>query len=305
MMQRHMPIGYRMQDGKIYPEEEKVRVVRKIFQDYLSGTSTYAIAKELTAKGILNANNKASWNHGSIGKILENIKYLGDSLYPQIIETELFEQVKNRRKEQCQKLGKFVQPNSMNAQNPFSGRLRCGECGEPFRKYVEHCGKPSEQSNWKCKHYIYKNRVHCVCGVITEEQLKQVFLLTVNKVIKMPALLEKCPKGAPMHYSPEFLKLDQRIKLLEEERSFSSKELAALVFQRAEMLYRTAQVKDYEHQTQRMKQAISDKEQPKVFNEELFLQIVKQMVIYADGRIDVEFINGLTVHETYKNRKKG
>lgn len=305
MMQRHMPMGYRMQDGKIYPEQEKVRVVRKIFQDYLSGTSTYTIAKELTAKGILNANNKASWNHGSIGKILENNKYLGDSLYPQIIETELFEQVKNRRKEQCQKLGKFVQPNSMNAKNPFSGRLRCGECGEPFRKYVEHCGKPSEQSNWKCKHYIYKNRVHCICGVITEEQLKQIFLLAVNKVKKTPALLEKCPKEAPMHYSPEFLKLNQRIKRLEEEESFSSKELAALVFQRAELLYQTAQVKDYEHQTQRMKQALSDKEQQKVFIEELFLQTVKQMVIYADGRIDVEFINGLTVHETYKNRKRG
>lgn len=107
MMQRHMPMGYRMQDGKIYPEEEKVRVVRKIFQDYLSGTSTYVIAKELTAKGILNANNRTSWNHGSIGKILENIKYLGDSLYPQIIETEFFEQVLNRRKEQCQKLVKL------------------------------------------------------------------------------------------------------------------------------------------------------------------------------------------------------
>ena len=193
----------------------------------------------------------------------------------------------------------------MNAKNPFSGRLRCGECGEPLRKYVEHCGKPSEQFNWKCKHYIYKNRVHCVCGVIREEQLKQVFLLAVSKIVKTPSLLEKSPKEAPMHYSSEFLKLDQRIKLLEEEESFSSKELATLVFQRAEMLYRTAQVKDYQHQTERMKQAISDKDQPKVFNEELFLQTVKQMVIYADGRIDVEFINGMTVHEAYKNRKKG
>jgi len=305
MMQRHMPIGYRMQDGKIYPEQEKVRVVRKIFQDYLSGTSTYAIAKELTAKGILNANNKASWNHGSIGKILENIKYLGDSLYPQIIETELFEQVKNRRKEQRQKLGRIIHPNSMNDKNPFSGRLRCGECGEHFRKYVEHCGKPSEQSNWKCKHYIYKNRVHCICGVIAEEQLKQVFLLAVNKVIKTPSLLDKSPKEAPRHYPPEFLKLDQRIKMLEEEGNFSSKELAMLVFQRAELLYRTAQVKDYRHQTQRMKLALSGKKQQKVFNEKLFLQTVKQMVIYADGRIDMEFINGLTVHHTYKNRKKG
>jgi len=35
--------------------------------------------------GFLNANNKPSWNHGAIGKILENTKYLGDALYPQMI----------------------------------------------------------------------------------------------------------------------------------------------------------------------------------------------------------------------------
>lgn len=301
MMQRHMPIGYRMQDGKIHLEEEKVKIIRQIFLDYLSGTSTYAIAKELTAKGILNANNKSSWNHGSVGKILENIKYLGDDLYPRIIDEELFEQVQNRRKEQRQKLGRAIQPNSMNAKNPFSGRLRCGECGEAFRKYIEHCGKPSEKSNWKCKHYIYKNRVHCICGVVTEEQIKQTFFLAVNKVIKAPSLLEKNPKEVPRRYPPEFLRLDQKIKDMEADEQFSSKELAVLIFQRATALYQIAQVHDYDHHTENMKQVLSDKELQKEFDEQLFLQTVKQMIIYADGRIDVEFINGLTVHETYKN----
>lgn len=264
-MQRHTPMGYRMRNGKIFLEEEKAEVVRKVFADYLSGISTYAIAKELTANGILNANNKPSWNHGSVGKILENTKYLGDEMHPQMIEKEVFEQVQNYREELRQRLGRVIQPNSMNTQNPFSGRLRCGECGEVFRKYVENCGKPSEKSKWKCKHYIYKNRVHCICGVITEEQIKEVFILAINKVIKTPSLLEKKPKEAPKRYNPEFWKLDQKIKDMEADEQFSSKEL----------------------QTE--------------FHEELFLQTVKQMVIYADGRIDVKFINGLIVHETYKN----
>jgi site-specific DNA recombinase len=54
-MQRHTPIGFRMRNGKIYVEEEKAKVVKKVFADYLSGISTYAIAKELTAKGFPNA----------------------------------------------------------------------------------------------------------------------------------------------------------------------------------------------------------------------------------------------------------
>src|SRR5690554_5874256 len=99
MMQRHMPNGYKRVDGKIEFDEAKAAVVKKIFADYLSGISTYALAKQLTEMGFLNANNKASWNHGSIGKILENVKYLGDEFYPQMISPELFEQVQKRRKE--------------------------------------------------------------------------------------------------------------------------------------------------------------------------------------------------------------
>lgn len=303
-MQRHTPIGFRMRNGKIYIEEEKANVVRKVFDDYLSGNSTYAIAKELTAKGVLNANNKPSWNHGSVGKILENIKYLGDEMYPLMIETETFEQVQNRREEQRKRLGRVIQPNSMNNQSTFSDRLWCGECGEVFRKYIENCGKPSEKSKWKCKHYIYKNRVHCICGVITDKQVKEVFILAVNKIIKTPSLLQKKQKDAPKRYPPEFWKLDQKIKDMEAAEQFSSKELATMIFQRAALLYQTAQVQDYEHYTNNIMQALSGREQQTEFNEELFLQTVKKLVIYEDGRVEIEFINGLTVHETYRKGDK-
>ncbi len=297
-MQRHTPMGFRMRNGKVFFEEEKANVVRKVFTDYLSGISTYAIARELTASGILNANNKPSWNHGSVGKILENVKYLGDEMYPKLIDTEIFEQVQNRRQEQRKKLGRVVQPNSMNNQSSFSGRLWCGECGEPFRKYIENCGKASEKSKWKCKHYIYKNRVHCNCGVMTDEQIKGVFILAVNELIKKPSLLQKKQKELPKRYTPEYLKLDQKIKDMEINEQFSSKELSTLIFQRAKLLYQSAQIYDYEHQTEKIKQALADRKQQTEFNEELFLQIIKQLVIYEDGRIEVEFINGFIVHET-------
>jgi len=293
-----------MRNGKIYVEEEKAKVVRKVFADYLSGISTYAIAKELTAKGVLNANNKPSWNHGSVGKILENIKYLGDEMYPQMIETEIFEQVQNRRDEQRKKLGRLAQPNSMNNQSPFTGRLWCGECKEAFRKYTENSGKPSEKSKWKCKHYIYKNRVHCICGVITDEQINEIFILAVNKIIKTPSLLQKKQKEAPKRYSTEYRKLDQRIKDMEADEQFSSKELATMIFQRAALLYQTAQVHDYEHHTENIMQALSGRELQTEFNEELFLQTVKKLVIYEDGRVEIEFINGLIVHETYRKGDK-
>lgn len=298
-MQRHMPIGYKMVNGKIKIDETNAKVVKKVFKDYLSGASTYGLAKELTAMGFLNANNKPSWNHGSIGKILENIKYLGDDLYPQIIEKEQFEQVQSRRKERCQALGRTAQPNSMVNQYTFSGKLRCGECGEIYRKYVEHSGKPSERTNWKCKKYIYKNRVHCRCGVITDEQIKEAFIIAVNYIISKMYILDRKLKVASLPVNPEFKKLDQKVKEMESGGRYSSKELASLIFKRATAFYNSAEIKDYEHTTEKMKQVFSQLEQLKEFDDDLFLTVVTYLTVYADRRLTFEFINGLTIDGTY------
>lgn len=299
MMQRHMPIGYKMVDGKIQIDETKEKVVKKVFKDYLSGVSTYGLAKELTAMGLLNANNKPSWNHGSIGKILENTKYLGDDLYPQMIEKEQFEQVQNRRKERCQTLGRIAQHNSMVNEHTFSGKLCCGECGEIYRKYVEHSGKPSERTNWKCKKYIYKNRVQCRCGVTTDEQIKEAFISAANYIISKIYILDRKPKVAFPPVILEFKKLDQRVKEFESDGKYSSKELSGLIFKRAMAFYNTAEIKDYEHTTEKMKQVFSQQEQLKEFDDDLFVTVVNHLTVYADRRLTFEFINGLTIDGTY------
>lgn len=299
MMQRHMPIGYKLVDGKIEFDEVKAAVVKKIFADYLSGISTYALAKQLTKMGFLNANNKASWNHGSIGKILENVKYLGDEFYPQMISPELFEQVQKRRKERCDQLGRSIQPNSAVHQYPFTGKLRCGECGEIYRKYIEHCGKPSEKSFWKCKRYIYKNRVCCRCGFLTDEQIEKTFIEAANQILARIQILDRKPKKEPIPNNPEFNKLDQRIKELEAEGRYSSKELPALIFKRAQAFYKTARIDDAEYNTEKMKQAFSDRQPLIEFDEGLFLTVIKQITVYAEHRLVFEFINGLTMKTGY------
>ena len=294
-----MPIGYKLVDGKIQLDEAKAAVVKKIFADYLCGISTYAIAKRLTEMGFLNANNKASWNHGSIGKILENVKYLGDEFYPQMISPELFEQVQKRRKERCDQLGRSIQPNSAVHQYPFTGKLRCGECGEIYRKYIEHCGKPSEKSFWKCKRYIYKNRVCCRCGFLTDEQLEKAFIEAANRIIARIKILDRKPKKEPIPNNPEFNKLDQRIKELEAEGQYSSKELPALIFKRAQAFYKTAKIDDAEYNTEKMKQAFSGRQPLTEFDEDLFRTVIKQITVCADQRLLLEFINGLTMETGY------
>lgn len=295
MMQRHMPIGYKLVDGKIQFDEPKATVVKKIFADYLSGVSTSAHAKRLTEMRFPNANNKASWNHGSIGKILENLKYLGDEFYPQMISAELFEQVQKRREERCEQLGRSLQPNSANRQYPFTGKLRCGECGQSYRKYIEHCGRASEKSFWKCKRYIYKNRVCCRCSFITNEQIEKAFLEAANRILARIQILDRKPRKEPIPNNPEFNRLDQRIKELEAQGRYSSKELPALIFKRAQALYKTARIDDSEYNTEKMKQAFSGRQPLTEFDEKLFDTVIKQITVYADHRLVFEFINGLNM----------
>ena len=44
----------------------------------------------------------------------------------------------------------------------------------------------------------------------------------------------------------------------------------------------------------------SEKEQLTEFDEDIFINIIKQIVIYKDGRILVEFINGITMEEDHE-----
>ena len=298
-MQRHMPIGYMLVDGKIQFDERTAAVVKEIFQDYLSGISTYGLTKELTEMGLLNANNKASWSHGSIGKILENIKYLGDEFYPQMIDTELFNQVQMLRKERSKQLGRNAQLNSANHKNAFTDKLRCGECGEIYRKYIEHCGRRNEKTVWKCKRYIYKNRVCCRCGFITDKQIEKAFLIVANRILSRLQILDRKPKKEPIPYSLEFHKLDQQIKELEAEGRYSSKELPALIYERAKVFYQTARINDADYTTSKMKQVFSGRESLREFDKELFQVVVKQITICKDQRLVVEFINGLTLETEY------
>ena len=297
MMQRHMPIGYKLVDGKVIFDEEKAVVIKKIFQDYQKGLSLHAIAKELTNAGFLNANNKPNWNHGSVGKILQNIKYLGDDFYPPIIDNESFEAVKHKRKKKEQALGRTLQPNSMKNQSLYSSKLICGECGDVYRKYIEHAGRPSEKSNWKCKRYIYQNRVHCRNLFLTKKDIETVFLSATNKILSRKWMLDKGRKKESPRMTLEIRKLEERIKELEEEEYFSSKELTELIFKRAKAYYSIAKIDDYDYNTEKIKQLLAEKEQLTGFDEEMFINIIKQIVIYKDGRILVEFINGITMEE--------
>jgi cell division protein FtsB len=304
MKQWHMPIGYKMVDGRIVLDKEKAEVVKKIFNEYLKGSSTNKIAQELSTAGFLNANKNPSWNHGSIGRILEDSKYLGDDVHPQIIDEKTFELVQKRRKSVATKLGRNPQLNSIKNQGIFSDKLECGECGEIYREYIENVGKASEIKSWKCKRHIYRNKVYCRNLFLTSEEIENIFISAKNKILSRMWMLDKEKKKEPIKITMEIRNIEERIKELEDEEQFSSKELSELIFKRAKAYYSISKIDDYAYNTEKMRQALVEKEQLMEFDEDLFSTIAKQIIINKNGRIIVEFINGTTMEVDYEKIRK-
>lgn len=293
-MQRHTPLGYRIVDGRAEIIPEDAEVVKEVFQKYLNGISTYRIAKILTEQGILNANHKPSWNHCSVGKILENTKYMGDDLYPPMIDKGAFEQAQSRRREKEEGLGRMAQLNSFANASMLGSRLYCGVCGEPYRRYMEHSGRPGETVKWKCKHYIWRNRVCCRNVFLTDEQIKAAFIRIINRVITDPALLERRFAMKPSAFSSASEKLTRQIEQALQTGEYTAGEIKRLALERAAQQYLVSNVDDWQYQTDKLKTALNAKEVQTEFNETLFIETLKKIMIYEDGRLQFILQNGLS-----------
>ena len=294
-MQHHTPIGYKMIKGIIEIDERQSKIVQQIFKEYLSGKSMQAIAGLLTKEGALNTKNKPSWTHSSIGKILKNVKYQGNDYYPALVTKEAFENAQIKRSKIEMKLGRTKQANAMRNQSVFSSMVKCGECGQPYRKYVEHVGKAHEKERWRCKHYILRNQVSCKNHSLMEQDIETIFIKATNQLLREKWRISKINPQEPPKISNELRNIEVKIKDLESNGSFSDPELSKLIFKRAELYYQSAKVYDQPSKTERLKAYLKGVSQINQFDNELFVNITDKITVYKDNALEVQFINGAII----------
>lgn len=93
---RSIPFGYCMVNGKYALNAPEAETVRKIFADYIGGKSLKTIAAKMQIPYNIGKN---IWNINMVCRVLENEKYIGENVYPQIITAEDFEQAARIKKE--------------------------------------------------------------------------------------------------------------------------------------------------------------------------------------------------------------
>lgn len=297
-MQWHTPIGYKVINGKIVVYEEHRKLVEQIFRDYDSGVSALRIAKDLKDRGIKNAHDRVSWSHASIGRILENYNYLGTEDYEQIIDRDLFERVQKQREQARSKGGLGKHRPDKKERLLFSGMLICAECGGVYSHIQPHNKKKlGGIPKWKCKNYVFQNKVSCGGGFISDSQVEEVCIIAINKLIQSPGLTEKYEKKE-QQVSPEYRRIT---RCIEESEDIGADEMMALLFRQASERYKTLEVRDEDIKAEEMRETLAGREEIEEFDEELYWKLIKQIVVHKDDSVRVIFPNNNSIKIGYRD----
>ncbi len=215
LMLGYRKAGRKDEEGKeIYIiNESEAEIVRRIYREYLAGTTVTRIARGLEADGIPTKLGKKKWSPKVIMSILTNEKYTGDAIlgktfkpdvlskyrqkntgqapmyyaegtHPAIIDKEMFEMVKveiqRRKDEQVTAVGS----SRFTSKYPFSGLLICGECGHKLRRHVRTVGSGMKVPAWGCANRIVNGRRECDSHHVNEDTLQHTYTAAISDMIE-------------------------------------------------------------------------------------------------------------------------
>lgn len=106
--------GYTIRDGRLEIQENEAEYIRKIFDNYLAGN---ALIKSAELVGLKK-------NSSSVKRILTNKNYLGNDIYPKIIDIESFEKTGQMLKERAVAMGRVWEKEEEIIKVPYKFRYK-------------------------------------------------------------------------------------------------------------------------------------------------------------------------------------
>ena len=202
-------------DGQPRIVEEEAKIIREIYDLFISGKTPKAIAKMFTERGVPTPGRQAKWYEHTIYSILQNEKYKGAALlqkkfttdfltkkqkvnegevpqyyvedsHPAIIDPQLWEltQIEMARRKA---IGKNYSGNSI-----FSARIICGDCGCFYGPRYWSTKSEARRVVWRCSKKYGKNG-DCESPIVTENELKMKFVEAINEIVdERELVLERC-----------------------------------------------------------------------------------------------------------------
>lgn len=191
-------------DGKMVVNPEQAEIVKLIYRLFLEGMTPHTIVIHLTEKGIKTPGGKDKWNATTIRRILTNEKYKGDALlqkeftvdfltkktkkncgeipmyyieddHEAIIDPAVFDMVQQEMERRKTGTSRY------SGVSIFSSKIKCGECGGWYGAKVWHSTDQYRKVIYRCNNKYNDER--CTTPHIMEEEVKAVFLKSLNKLL--------------------------------------------------------------------------------------------------------------------------
>ncbi len=199
-------LGYdRGEDGNLIVNPEQAITVKRIYSMFLKGMTPFGIASKLTADGVLSPGGKERWYAGSVQSILSNEKYRGDALLQKSYTVDFLTKkkkfnegeipqyyVKNNHQaiiapmafdmvqRELERRGKGR--GSHSGVHLFSGRIKCGQCGNWYGSKVWHSTSKYRRIIWRCNHK-FSNDKNCTTPHLTDEEIQSCYLSALRKLL--------------------------------------------------------------------------------------------------------------------------
>ena len=277
--------GYQFIDGMLQADQEQSRMVQEIFEAYNRGVPVSRLKDHIEGLEI---------HRVKLSDMLSDRRYMGNEIFPKIIDQELFEAVQQKKKERLKAIGK-EQPYIYHKEQFLLGnKMKCGECGSAY-----HCYKHGDKQIWDCSKRIVKGRVHCRNQRIQEDQIKELFMQAVTKMKNHPERLRKITVYGSKR-NTRLQAVEHEIELLKNDSSHNIDELLELIYKRASLQYEDSDDGGAEYYTNKivdLLQQHKEQTEEKTFDKDLFKSITQTITIYKDGRVMFTLKNGVNVTE--------
>lgn len=199
---------------EVYFEKEKISTFSEKSEQLLTILSSIAqseaentSANSKWAEGVPTIRNKGKWHEVVVQEILLNPVYEGNLIYQKTYSTSCLPFTRKRNhgtypkylitenhlpiitKEEAEAVRQIYEYRSQLAPNKasslnryvFSGRIRCGVCGNTFRRQKIYMGKPYEAVQWCCKQHL-QDMTKCNQKAVREEVIQEAFVHLWNRL---------------------------------------------------------------------------------------------------------------------------
>ena len=292
MSGKRIPYGYQLKDGIIEADEETSQMVQEIFETYSKGIPVSKMKDHIQGLKL---------HRTKISDILCDTRYLGDENIPKIIEKDLFEAVQQRRKERLKEIGKEQSYLYYKDTFMLGDKIKCGECGSDY-----HCYKHGKIQIWDCSRRFVKGRVTCRNQRIQEEQIINLFIKVLKKMRKQPTLIRKVTIESRKN-NTRIKAVEREIEIMKNSQNYEVDDLLKLIYKRASLQYEQSDDGSREYYTKKIEKLIREQKNQETTEPDttLFDAIIKNIVIYQEGRVQFILKNGAIVEKDLSEKKKG